>query len=235
MNPRRYIPQEFWPIIEKVLTGKMGGLKFERDSRTKTVSIVETAKDSPFHFKFINFGLYEEGTISETAIYPIDDDLSKSIEDIGVANLESFLQNWVDIVSKFSAPSPLFDKDPILNQYMKEQEGFFEVLDEDAQRASFSFEKQKALHNVYDLIIQEVLKEEDQTPKVQAYVKELKESQAEIGADTKQEAVSRFSRNIAKARKVGVSIFEKIIVKLTAEGAISLWPKVAGLAQALLT
>jgi len=91
-----------------------------------------------------------------------------------------------------------------------------------------------ALHNVYDVLINEMLNDAEQSPELEAYVKELKESQKEIGTQTKKEAVGRLSKNIAKARKFGIEVFQKVLVKLTAQGVIDFWPMLKSFGQHLL-
>jgi len=237
MNIIRKIPLPIRPILEDVLKDEYNNFKVV-DNGESGFKIIEKNDNSEFSFSYIRPLTKEVQKFHLTAysfsIFPISDNLENETINLTGSEVEDKLNEWIKRVKKFHVTSPLFDDDPILNHYMEEQESIFESTDEDADFTPLSYPRQKALHNVYEQLIKEMLKENEQSPKLKAYIQDLKENQASIGSDTKNEAVSKFSRNVAKARKLGVAVFEKVLAKLAAEGVIAIWPKVAGFTQALL-
>lgn len=226
---KKKLPYALTKAYEEVLSGHMHKFKFLSLPLDPAVHLIEDNSGSNFSFSY--FGdVHESGkTKHKYSILPFTIDRSGPVElEINTADVKAYLEGWVRRVEKFNEPSPVFDLDPVLQGYINEQAPFFEILDEDADTARFELPQQIVVHNSYTKIIQELTNENKNDPEVKGFVSELRADQKAITVESKSKVISNYSKNIAKARKFGLDVFAKILVKISADGIVDLLPKIGG-------
>lgn len=126
--------------------------------------------------------------------------------------------SWIEFLNEYNNIHSIYD-DPITEAYQKEFESQFELVDEEADYASFDLDKQLFIDNYLDnailkleLAIAEANRSEVEELIVDANLLKTKQTQL-----SKRQVVKRLSKFCAKARKHGLNLVKEIFVEARKE------------------
>jgi hypothetical protein len=116
---------------------------------------------------------------------------------------------WEGVVTEYDRVKSVFD-DHILGKYEKEFFAEFEVLEEDADKVGFDFQKQLLIDNALAGVIKTLESKKDETNKeqIEELIKEAEEIKEDLTELTKKETASRISKLFAKIRKGGMKLIK---------------------------
>lgn len=138
---------------------------------------------------------------------------------ISASAIKPSLERWLSLIREYNLPYPLFD-DPIIQSYLKDLEPDFEIIDADANQAPYNFDKQLHINNVYNKLIELVLKEKTNENQEEAehIISLIEANKKEISKQTKKQVVENLKRVVAHCFKysfeVGKSIVADVIVEI---------------------
>lgn len=125
---------------------------------------------------------------------------------------------WINILDEYNKIHSIYD-DPIIEAYQKEFETQFELLDKDAEYASFDLDKQLFIDNYLDNAILKLESEitEGNKGEIEDLIAEANSLKTEQTQLTKKQVIKRLSKIWAKARKYGLNLLKEIYVEARKE------------------
>ena len=125
---------------------------------------------------------------------------------------------WINILDEYNKIHSIYD-DPITEAYQKEFETQFELVDQDAEYASFDLDKQLFIDSYLDnaILKLESAVTEGNKGEIEDLIAEANSLKAEQTQLTKKQVIKRLSKIWAKARKYGLNLLKEIYVEARKE------------------
>jgi len=125
---------------------------------------------------------------------------------------------WISILDEYNKIHSIYD-DPITEAYQKEFETQFELVDEDAEYASFDLDKQLFIDSYLDnaILKLEAARTEANRSEVEELIHDVNLLKTEQTQLSKRQVVKRLSKFWAKARKHGLNLLKEIFVETRKE------------------
>lgn len=221
--PRRKkdIPLIILEALEPYLKHKDS--KFEVvEPKDSLLRIIDSDLESDFYFEVIKFDIKNGRTYLQLDYKPQNKNSTNNYRpNIEHTQLDGHFKNWVMRLNEYDKVQSIYD-DPILK---KNEEKFFEkfdIIDEDADYASFDLDQQIFLEEYLTSSIKtlERLKEGKSAKEIDQI--ELLQSEATtiksvLTSESKKKIIKRLSRFWGKAQKTSLEIIKEIFVSVTAE------------------
>lgn len=140
---------------------------------------------------------------------------------IAYSDLERHFKNWFNLLKQYDSID-IFD-DPILEKNYEEFYNEYKLVDdEDADIASFEVAKILAIDEYLTKCETKLLEmkdssEEYEDAEIDILIEDVKEIKQNLTTDTKNKVVQRLSMFWGKTKKMGVSIFKELVVKISVE------------------
>ncbi|MDX2071170.1 MAG: hypothetical protein SFV55_22260 [Haliscomenobacter sp.] len=176
--------------------------------------------DSIFYFKVVSCR-EERGKTLYSLEYLPSNGASQGVfkDSVAIDGFKTHLDNWLNLLSEYNLSYPLFE-DPILNTYYNELSPSFEILEPDADTAPYNFEKQAYITNIYNKLIELILKEKPNEDQEEAehIISMIEVNKKQIPKQAKKKVIENLKRVVAHCFKysfeVGKSIAADVIVEV---------------------
>lgn len=139
-----------------------------------------------------------------------------AVADLGIKDIEPYLKSWLAILRRYSQLKTVFDNPDrhLEKQFYQETK----LTDEDAEYASFTYEKLLILDQYFEGVSNHLIEIlPNTTDGKSTIIKELLVDISELREDTpilsKNETIKRLSKLFTKARKAGMSVLRAIYGK----------------------
>jgi hypothetical protein len=209
MVKKKDIPLVVHEILEPFVLKK--GKHFTIDYNSNALlKFVDTEIGSDFYFEINKF----EKDVITIIIKPFDKStINGSSVEINSKNLGAYFNNWISILEQYQKVKTVFD-DPILKSFQEEYFSEFEILED---------EKEKPLKNNQILLFDEYLenlflglekhKTELNKTKIDEIQYEINSLQENLTSQNKIEIVEKFSKILAKIKKLGTNFLKEFITE----------------------
>ncbi len=212
-------------------------LEFLQPNKNKNLHLVEAVNTtailtlkpknpsySDFYFEIVKAVVTKETTSYEVHIKPFSrGSTDTDIRTVPKILLEKKLMDWLSRLQEYDNIQTILD-DPILKKYQQDFEEKLKILDEDADYAPFDLEKQIALLEYLDVIIEKSVheKNEDNKQDIETIVQESKALKTEINKISKKQSIERLAKILGRVQKASIKLIQEVFVKTAAEIASKL-------------
>lgn len=146
---------------------------------------------------------------------------------ISYNDLERHFKSWFSLLKQYDTID-IFD-DPILEKNYEEFYNKYKLVDEDADIASFEISRILAIDDYLSQCENKLLEmkhssEEYEDAEIEELLQDVKEIKKNLTTDTKNKVVQRLSMFWGKTKKMGVSIFKELVVKISVEAVFRVLP-----------
>jgi len=136
-------------------------------------------------------------------------------------SIPAHLEKWFGLLKAYNSIHTVYD-DPITKSNQERFEKQFEILDEDADTATFDLQQQLYLDNYLDNVKTKLIKLKEGRPENESKVldeiaEEATEIQVKLTKETKSQIIKRLSRLWARAQKLGLEVIKEIFVNVAVE------------------
>lgn len=135
-----------------------------------------------------------------------------------IENISKQFDTWISLLNKYNSLKSVYD-DPIIAAYQKEFETQFEIVDEDANYASFDLDKQLFIDNYLESAILklEAVKTDENKAEIEQLIVDAATLKTEQTKLSKKQVIKRLSSIWAKSRKYGMNLLKEIYVETRKE------------------
>lgn len=207
---KKTVPLSVLKTIEPILE-KIDRKKFLVDrSGNSAFKVLDIERGSDFFFELTNCEAGQDKVVVNVQYRPQNANIVTLYKNrIYLEILANEFTHWSALIDGYQSVITVFD-DPIVEKYEKEFFAEFEILDDDADKVSFDFQKQLLIDTALNDVIQSLESKKDQTNEHQIaeLVKEAEEIKNTLTELTKRETASKISKLFAKIRKGGIKLIK---------------------------
>lgn len=132
-----------------------------------------------------------------------------------------YYKNWIEILKSYNKVHTVYD-DPILKANQERFEKLFEILDDDADTASFNLEQQFFLTEYLGTANNKIEsfktdKDSDEQERLNELQDDVAAIQRNLTTEPKRKIIRRLSKLWGKAQMLGLDIIKEIFVNVAAE------------------
>jgi len=218
---KKDIPLVVLETLEPYL--KKNDKKFETaDPKESLLRIIDSDSDSDFYFEVVSFQISNGKTFLQLDYKPQNKTNTGAYKPkIDHTQLDNHFKNWTTRLSEYAKVESIYD-DPILKQNAEKFFQKFDIIDEDAEYASFDLEQQLFLEEYLDNTKKKLEKLKKGKSDNEILELEILESEAEeiksvLTKESKKKIIKRLSRFWGKAQKTGLEVIKEIFISVTAE------------------
>lgn len=218
---KKDIPLVVLETLEPYL--KKNDEKFETaDPKESLLRIIDSDSDSDFYFEVVNFQISNGKTFLQLDYKPQSKINTGTFKPkVDHTQLNSHFKNWTTRLNEYAKVESIYD-DPILKQNIEKFFQKFDIIDEDAEYASFDLEQQLYLEEYLDNTKKKLEKlkkgkSENEILELEILETEAEEIKAVITKENKKKIIKRLSKFWGKAQKMGLEIIKEVLISVTAE------------------
>ena len=227
MNKKKDIPLAVLKVLEPFNQKSNRLYKRVLPTREFLVGYIDSEPQSDFMFQIVSFENTTGTYRLKIRVKPQSDtSIDVGVLTIGMNKVEDYFTSWVQRLSGYDKHKGPFITDPFVEQYQKEFFSQFEILDDDADYASYDFQTQHRIDTFLEQVHNVV--EENRTnsnaPLVDEVINEIADLRNTQTGLTKKVVFEKISKIMAKVRKGGfamakeaMKIFAKEIVGTVAK------------------
>lgn len=218
---KKAIPLHLLKIVQDTVDkANNNNLILSETSIDALITLRDNDIDSSFYFK-INSSYQERNGKNLYSLEYLPSDGASLIvfkDSISLDNVKSHLENWLHLLSRYNLSYPLFD-DPIIQSYLKDLEPDFEIIDEDASQVPYKFDEQLHIINIYNNLIELVLKEKttENQEEAEFIVNMIEANKKQIPKQTKKQVVENLKRVVAYCFKYSIEVGKSIVADVIVE------------------
>lgn len=218
---KKDIPLVVLETLEPYL--KKNDEKFEiADPKESLLRIIDSDSDSDFYFEVVNFQISDGKTLLQLDYKPQNKSNTGAYKPkIDHTQLDGHFKNWTTRLSEYAKVESIYD-DPILKQNAEKFFQKFDIIDEDAEYASFDLEQQLFLEEYLDNTKKKLEKlkkgkSDNEIIELDILEKEAEEIKSALTKESKKKIIKRLSRFWGKAQKTGLEVIKEIFISVSAE------------------
>lgn len=218
---KKDIPLVVLETLEPYL--KKNDEKFETtDPKESLLRIIDSDTDSNFYFEVVNFEISNGKTFLQLDYKPQNKMNTGSYKPrVEHTQLEGHFKNWTTRLSEYSRVESIYD-DPILKQNADKFLQKFDIIEEDAEYASFDLEQQLFLEEYLEDTKKKLEKlKKGKTPseilELEILEIEAEEIKIVLTKESKKKIIKRLSKFWGKAQKTGLEVIKEVFISVTAE------------------
>lgn len=214
-------------IVLKSLKAALEGINKEANNHLDTITIIDDdtcfflAKDidekSDFYFKVLDIVPEKKRPLFLKYSFKPQSDMHIEAVQVSAATTDMMehLKSWIKRVKAFN-DIEINDDEKYLNQYKKEFEEYFEIIDEDAESTAFDEQRQIFIYKYLEFLITRLNenKEED----LHEVIGDAKNLQSTIQNKSKKETIRSLGKIWAKLRKKGIKLLSDFLDIAKKEG-----------------
>jgi hypothetical protein len=191
------------------------------------VKYVDADNNSDFFFEITSYNVDTKGTVRFATSFKPESTHSVGIGKLTVAgkNLTEQFNAWVGLLETYTKLRGPVENDSILNQYQKEFEEEFVLVEDDADTAAFNFKQQERIVGFLEAVNKRLEETKDETNKaeIEDIQKDIQDLKKEQGKLPKRKVFKKISKIVAKCQKASFEAGKwavEVFIKAFAESMV---------------